>query len=362
MSSSMKRNRSIEKIEPTGFKAKWTQFWFEPRHPLGLHILRVLACCLFLAWLLPVALAPADYFGLNGWVDLQAYKDTQGLEEGPPAPYSWSIFYLAGQNISLVTTLYWCSIGAIVLFALGIATRLTSILTWIVIVSSSADPIMTGEFDVLAVILSFYLMIGYVLFGQWRQNVSWFERIVGSRETWLFYGTSSKETKSIGANIAVRLIQIHMALVICVSGLHKLNFPQWWGGVAFWYSFHPAKEATVEGIRKAITDTESYFFWMSLTTYIALIWQVGFPTFAWRRGLWRLLLLGGAVVSIFGSWYLYERPYFGAVIALGCLSYLRNEEWRWAFGLISKNRAIEEVERSVSATPTHQRADYAIKA
>ena len=67
--------------------------------------------------------------------------------------------------------------------------------------------------------------------------------------------------------------------------------------------------------------------------YGALLWQVLFPTFAWRPR-WRLLLVGGAVVGFVVNAWLFQMPMFGAAVLIGCLGYVT--EWRWLGGLFAR--------------------------
>src|SRR5205807_6878533 len=147
----------------------WTTFWFASREPLALHAIRFLAGLLFLSWLLVFAGQHEALFGLSGWFDLEAYRETARLREGTPAPITWSVLYLCGTNATLLTAVYWVGVGILVLFTLGVWPRLTSVLTWVVIGSFSANPATSYPGDYLLLIVAFYLMIGYLLLGQWSR-------------------------------------------------------------------------------------------------------------------------------------------------------------------------------------------------
>src|SRR2546422_717370 len=81
--------------------------------------------CLF--WPLPLAGHLEALYGLRGWFDTQAYFDARRLPEEPPQPINWSIFYWADSNATLLHVLYWTSIVVLVLFTLGVCTRITSV-------------------------------------------------------------------------------------------------------------------------------------------------------------------------------------------------------------------------------------------
>ncbi len=328
------RGQRAEDGSPGGLLSGWTRFWFTAVNPRGLHALRVLSGLLFLLWLLPLAGHQSALFGLNGWFDWQAYREGAHLPGGPPAPYSgWSLLYLGGSSAALVDALWWVAVAVFALFTLGVCVRVTAVLTWVLVASFLLSPAVNYDADYLLAILAFYLMIGYVLLGQWSRPLSLAGRLLGPWDVVLFgsRGRPSAErdmTPSYAANLAVRLLQVHFALIMVVSGLHKLQFGEWWGGVAYWYPLHPPFRTTLADIRAEAAHASLDLFLLSLVQYVALAWQIGFPAFAWRRR-WRVVLLGGAVLSWVGAIYIYGQPLFGPVYFIACLSYLTHAEWEW---------------------------------
>jgi hypothetical protein len=315
-----------------GLWAAWTRFWFTPTPPLPLHVVRVLAGLLFLSWLLPFAGHLDALFGLAGWFDQQAYADAARQFPEISQYSSWSVLYLCGKNPAALAAVYWAAVAVVALFTLGVCTRLTAVLTWVFLVSFTANPAIDFDADCLLTVLAFYLMVGYVLYGQLRPNLSWAARLLGPCDAWLFHRRTAVEAaqpgESVAANLALRLLQVHFAIVLVVSGLHKLQFGDWWGGVALWYPLYPPFEATVAAAKVHAADKEVYLGWLSLAAYAALAWQLAFPLFAWWPGRWRVLLLGGAAVGWLACALLYRLPLFGPAIFLGCLTYVTADEWQ----------------------------------
>jgi hypothetical protein len=321
----------------SGFLLGWTHFWFDPVHPVGLHTVRFLAGVLFAFWVLTLGGNQTAFFGLGGWVDREsasrltrAFVDPQGrdLEGAANQPEAfrsgWSLFYLFGSNPAWVNTLYWISIALFLMFAVGLWTRVTSVLTWLMVASFIGNPLTRLDAEPLLGMLAFYLMIGYVLLGQWNRQVSLYDRILGSNQTLLF--GRGERPPSVAANVAIRLLQVHFALVVVVSGLHKLQIGDWWSGVALWYPLHPPFQTTLESLRAEKANAPSTFFFLSLAQYLMLAWQLGFPLFAWRKS-WRIVLLGGAVIGWIGCIAIYKQPLFGPIYCIGALSYLTPAEW-----------------------------------
>jgi hypothetical protein len=319
------------------FVHNWVQFWFTPSSPIGLHWLRVLAGVCFLSWLLPFAGNLDALFGIQGWFDVGAYQEAVRMPEGPP-PISWSLLYLCGSNSTLLATAYWLSLGVIALFTLGIATRVTSILTWAIVVSFTANPAMIDDAEALLPVLAFYVMVGYVLIGPWGKYQSWLTRLFGSTKfsllSSLFRRNEDAPEPSLAANVAVRLLQVHFAIAILISGLHKLQFGDWWAGAALWYPLHPPFRATIEEMRAHAAHPIAYLTMLSLATYSVLAWEITFPLFAWRRRLRAVLLVGGVVAWI-GAASIYELPMMGPVILIGCFSYLTTAEWQRVTGWLA---------------------------
>jgi hypothetical protein len=299
----------------------WADFWFAPADPAGLRGLRLLAGLLFLAWLLAFAGHQEALFGLGGWFDRQAYQDAARQQGGPPVPLGWSLLYLCGDSGVLVRAAWWLALAALALFTLGLWTRVTAVLAWLVVASFIANPALSFDADYLLVILAFYLMVGHLLQGQWDGPGSLAFRLLGP-------GRAEDRTRpSRAANLTVRLLQVHFALVVVVGALHKLQFGDWWAGVAFWYPLHPPFRVTPEGLRAVSAHATAYLFVLSLAQYVLLAWQLAFPLFAWRKR-WRPVLLGGAVVGWLGSAFLFRQPLFGPVLLLACLAYLTPPEWQ----------------------------------
>ncbi|HVK18721.1 MAG TPA: hypothetical protein VM533_17450 [Fimbriiglobus sp.] len=308
--------------------AAWVRFWFTPADPVALHAVRVAAGMLFLAWLLPLAGHRDALFGLNGWFDRQAFADASALPDGPPKPLGWSALYLGDGGPGVVAAVYFGTLAVLVLFTLGVWVRLSAVLTWVAVASFTAHPAAETDADVLLPILAFYLMVGYVLTGQRTAGLSWTARLLGGRSVQPLGPLDRPADPSTGAAVALRLLQVHLALVIVTTGLHKLQFGDWWAGVALWYPLHPPLETSLPQVRAHAGNAERYLMFLNIAGYAALAWQIGFPLFAWRHG-GRWLLLGGAAVGWVGVAFVYGLPLYGPAVLVGCLAFVRPEAWRW---------------------------------
>ena len=313
----------------------WSRFWFMPIPTTGLQCLRVMSGLLFCGWLLSFLGHQGEFFSLSGWFDAKAFDQVLREPTLAPAPIGWSVLYWAGENEGIVHVLYWLSLVVLGLFTLGIATRITGLLSWVAVVSFLANPATSFEGDYLLAILAFYMMIGHLLVGQWNGNLSIVERIVGSRDDfvlagWLFPRSGSERPASYAANFVMRLLQIHFAIITVASALHHLQIADWWAGVALWYPLHPPFQTTAESLQPELMSPNATLFYLSVLNYVGLAWLLCFPLFAWRSSWYgRGLLLGGGVIYWLSMFFLWKLPLFGPFVFIGCLSYLTAGEWAW---------------------------------
>jgi hypothetical protein len=328
----------------------WAGFWLTPTSATPLHVVRFATGLLLLAWLVPLASNYAGLFGVDGWFDRTAYEEVQeknqriaernallqkinpDIEEPPfsPNPVGWSLIFplteMFGEGSFVPETFFALSIATLILFTLGIATRITAPLVWLVVVSHTANPALHYDADDLFIVLAFYLMLGYLLMGLGTWSLPWAQKILGANDAFLSPLRRPSDRPSHGAALAIRLLQVHVAIVIVVSALHKLQIGTWWSGFALWYRMYPPQEMSPEKLQDMKAWARPSLGVISLASYLMLAWQLTFPLFAFRRK-WRPLLIGGAVLGWALSFLVTGVPYFGPLYLIFCLSYVSADEW-----------------------------------
>jgi hypothetical protein len=357
----------------------WARFWFLPSSPTPLHIVRILTGLLCLLWLLPLAGHFDTFFGLNGWLDRQAlgeldemYRRFEERSAGGVPQGGWGIQYLAGTNSTALSIIYWASIGTLLLFTAGVFTRITAVLTWVIVVSFTSNVALEYDADAYLAIFAFYLMLGYLFLGQMHGGLSWWERILGSNKSLLLgRRTEGAASGSVAANLAMRLLQVHIAILFVTTGLHKLQYGDWWQGLSLWYPLYPPGTTSVAQSREHVADRASFLFAISLGAYLILAWQIGLPLFAWRRRwsqevpeegatplqralAWmigpRTILLGGAFFGCLGLMFLYQLPLLGPALIIACLSFITAEEWDKVFALLGRVPGLERLAAPATGT------------
>ena len=86
---------------------------------------------------------------------------------------------------------------------------------------------------------------------------------------------------SITANLAIRLIQIHMCIIYLFSGLGKLQGESWWNGEAVWFS-----SANLEyQFLIDMTWLANHPYLVSLLTHLTVYWELTYMPWSGRGSL-----------------------------------------------------------------------------
>lgn len=138
-------------------------------------------------------------------------------------------------------------------------------------------------------------------------------------------GRFAPPASSAGANLALRLIQVHMCVIYFFAGISKLQGPSWWSGEAMWRAF-----ANLEYQSLDMTWLAWHPWLVNLMSHISVLWELSFCVLIWKRR-WRPLMLAGAVLLHIGIGACLGMWTFGLIMLVGCASFLPGE-WvdRWS--------------------------------
>jgi hypothetical protein len=209
------------------------------------------------------------------------------------------------------------SIVIMLLFTLGFCTRVTGVLTWVAVVGyiHRTNQILFGM-DTMMNILLVYLVIGNS--GAALSVDRLIARYRAARASIRRSGTIDDATRaflaqappSAGANLGVRLIQVHFCFIYLAAGLAKLKGAAWWNGFAFWdvmvnpeftlLRYHWFEDmvratASIKPLYYTVTATGVWFTWGL---------EVVFPFLVWTRlrvvMLWLAVLLHASIGVLMG--------------------------------------------------------------
>jgi hypothetical protein len=284
----------------------WNAFWFTPADPALLGLIRILTGLMLLYTHAVWGLALDAFFGPVGWLDEGLVRALQGDE------FAYSFWWWVPAN--RVWHAYGLSMIVLALFTVGLWTRVTSVLALIVAISFvHRVPGALFGLDQINVLLTLYLAIGPS--GQALSVDRWLAGRRGGAE-------ASRPAPSAAANLAQRLIQVHMCVIYFFAGVSKLQGPAWWNGEAMWRAF-----ANLEYQSADMTWLAWHPWLVNLITHASIAWELSFCVLIWLR-LWRPLVLAGAVVLHLGIGLFLGMWTFGLVMLIGCASFLPAEAVR----------------------------------
>ncbi|MCA9239061.1 MAG: HTTM domain-containing protein [Planctomycetales bacterium] len=197
----------------------WNDFWFQPRDPSLVSLLRILVGAMLFYTHFVWSFGLYDFFhpslGWNG----EVIHAVQG-------PFSLSYFnYISADWLRW--TVHVLALGVFFCLTIGLFSRTMAVLAWIAALSY-AHRVTPGAFfglDKTNVMMITYLMLSpcgarYSLDRLWK----------------LHRGAVADAAPSVMANLATRLIQLHLCIIYLFGGLGKTQGDFWWNGGAVWYS------------------------------------------------------------------------------------------------------------------------------
>jgi Vitamin K-dependent gamma-carboxylase len=347
----------------------WNRFWYTPSDPRVLAAIRIITGLIALYTLIGYSLDLQEFVGQYAWYDLDSRIEevnnapfvnvpfdwpaikprepanpeeqkyqlyySQKWGDDPPWPYPktaeeakaiddyrarWGVDPRAlldkGQPVWSVwfhvTDPFWMNVvqGGFVLcgllFTIGCATRLTSVVTWFAVLSFiHRDPASLFGADTMMAVLLLYLMIGPsgAALSVDRLLTSWWARRRGL--------PAPEPRPSVSANLAIRLIQIHACIIYGAAGLAKLQGQAWWYGIAPWgtlanFEYTPMQYPLYVDFLRFLAKTRwLYESTMTIGALGTLVFEIGYPFLIWRPAfrtiwLWIAVLLHAGIGMFLG--------------------------------------------------------------
>jgi hypothetical protein len=281
--------------------ADWERFWYSPADPSLLGLIRIMTGLMLLYTHAVWGLALGDFFSSTAWLTPSLARNIQAN------PYAVSFWFLVPDG--WIWPVYVVSMVIFALFTLGLFTRVTSILAFLTAVSYAhrVQPALFG-LDQINVMLTLYLAIGP-------------SGAALSLDRWLARrrGGPLVPAASSAANLAIRLIQVHMCVIYFFAGISKLQGPAWWTGEAMWLAF-----ANLEYQSLDMTWLASHPWLVNAMSHMSVLWEISFCVLVWQKR-WRPLVLALAVVMHVGIGACLGMWTFGLIMLVGCASFLPNE-------------------------------------
>lgn len=335
------------------FATGWDRFFFYPKDPIMLAVIRILVGAVLLYIHASSAGEVLNFVGPEAWVDAQSLPEVANVyqhpfftppvitpdtppEKIPPQyeideaqlqqkytkNYGWSIwFWITDPTWVLIT--YFFGVVCVACFMLGLFTPVTAVLAWAFHLNYIHRSMMIWfGLDAMIAFLTLYLMLspcGKVfsldrLLAYWRSG----KKLPAVLPTWT-------------ATVPLRLIQLHMCIVYFIAGIAKLEGKQWWFGNATWLTMNSPMFNDNFNVDWIANPQLGEWFWHYVcffTTYASLAFEISFAFLIWNKRL-RPWLLFGAFALHLGIGLLMGLTEFGLVMLAGCLSFIPPDGMRW---------------------------------
>jgi hypothetical protein len=300
------RNWSLEVLDG------WNRFWFQPSDPATLGLIRICTGAMLLYTHLVWSLDLTAFVGPDSWLPRQA---VQTLQEGT---YAWSYLWWIEDSPALLWTFHIAALLAFAMLAVGLFSRVVSILSLVAALAYVHRlPGALFGLDQINVMLAMYLSVGpsrdAFSLDRWRKS-----RAAGSplpvRHSWT-------------ANLAIRLIQVHMCVIYLFAGMAKLTGPAWWDGTALWMAFGNMEYQSMD-----MTWMAAFPLLINLMTHVTIFWELTYSALVWPR-LTRPIVLLLAIPLHMGIAICLGMVTFGLIMLVGNLAFVPPEFirslWPW---------------------------------
>ena len=299
---------------------QWDRFWFTPQQPHTLALIRILGGAMLFYTHLVWSLNLTAFLGPDGWLPTQTVVLMKQSESGQV--YAWSYLYYV-DSPALLWILHIAALIVLAMLTLGLFTRITSILAFFITLSycHRLEGSLFG-LDQINALIATYLMLGQ-------------SGAVYSLDRWLALrrlpsplegegqGVRGQNLRpiqpSVGTNIAIRLIQVHMCVIYLFGGIGKARGAAWWDGTAMWLAF-----ATLEYQSLDMLWTVHMPWLLALMTHLTLFWELSYVFLIWPK-LTRPIMLLLAVLVHGGIALAMGMKTFGLMMIIANLAFVYPE-------------------------------------
>ncbi len=269
------------------------------------------------------------------YLERWGYEERHLQRAGSPIFSIWFHITEPGEMIAV-------HIGVLIvllMFTLGLFTRVTSVLTWLAAVSYlHRDPQVLFGQDTMMNILLIYLMVansGAALsldrvIARYRATRASIARCGGIDATCSAF--LAAPPPSVACGFAQRLLQVHFCFIYMASGLSKLKGSTWWSGDAMWLTLVNPEFTLIHFdwyeslLRSTFSSRPLYSTVAALGVAFTLFVEIGLPFLVWTR-LRPYMVIGGFLLH-FGIGVFMGLLVFSLFMMTMLLSYLPGVTFR----------------------------------
>jgi hypothetical protein len=291
----------------------WRRFWFTPADPTSLAVMRILFGGMLLYTHIVWGLNLEGFFGRDGWQGETLVRTLQSDQ------FAWSFWWWVPPALHF--TIHVLALVILALFMLGALTPVTSVLAYLITISYAARaPMANYGLDQINGLAALYLAIGPS--GR-RLSIDRLVQNYRAARAQLALGLDPVVPRvgpSARANLALRLIQVHLCVIYVFACLSKLQGESWWNGTAIWQAV-----ANLEYQSRDVTWLAWYPWLVNLLTHATIVWEMTFWALVWKPLFRPFVLLAGTAIHLgigafMGMWT------FGLSVVFAYVSFLPGDK------------------------------------
>lgn len=251
----------------------WNAFWFTPRDPFALCVMRCLVGWMAFYTTFVWGLELESFVFPHGYNSEEFVLEYVRRYEGP---YAFSFWYYV--PVDWIYPVHYMCLALTFCFMIGLFTRTTSILSLIIVISYAYRARFSNYgLDQILAILTLYLCVApsgaYLSVDRlWKRYRSMADNLRNGR------GAIPEAVQpTVVANIATRMIQYHYCVIYMAAGLGKLLGESWWDGSAMWRGLANSEYQTLD-----MTWLAYYPWFTEFLTHLTIAWEVSFAFLIWR--------------------------------------------------------------------------------
>jgi hypothetical protein len=283
--------------------ALWNQFWFRPADPATLCLVRICAGAMLVYTHLVWSLDLQAFFGDKSWLP-RATLDALQVDS-----FSWTYLWWFGNSPVALWSVHLLALVVFALFTIGLFTRVTSILSAVATLAYiHRVPGALFGLDQINAMLAIYLAVGPS--GAAYSVDHWLKRRAGN---------PAESPPLWTANLAIRLIQIHLCIIYLFAGTAKLTGPAWWDGTAMWMALGNMEYQSLD-----MTWLADWPRLINLMTHVTVYWEIFYCALIWPR-VTRPVMLLLAIPLHMGIAICLGMVTFGLVMLIANLAFVPSE-------------------------------------
>jgi hypothetical protein len=299
----------------------WCRFWFEPADPTPLAVMRILFGGMLLYTHIVWGLNLEGFFGPHGWQGDTVVRTLQADQ------FAWSFWWWV--PVSLHVTVHLVCLVILAAFMLGAFTPVTAVLAYLITIAyANRAPMANYGLDQINGMAALYLAIGpsgrLLSIDRLRQRL----RSARAQIARGLEPVIPPVEPSARANLALRLIQVHLCVIYVFACLSKLQGESWSNGLAIWQAV-----SNLEYQSRDLTWLAWYPWLVNLLTHATIAWEMTFWALVWRPTLRPFVLLMGTAIHLgigafMGMWT------FGLAMIFAYVAFIPGRQisaiFRWA--------------------------------